>query len=138
MVADQKKEVNMACFIVSAVEAVAVTAVKKGVEKKEAEAEVKEVKAEVTKVPMSVKLKWLTWMLWGGVVLLAFEHLWHGELTPFFPFLTAMKNKDDMMEMFNEMATVGVCMALLITFVWIIVCVVADSLMKKDTSSVNA
>ena len=128
----------MACFIVSAVEAVAVTAVKKGVEKKEAEAEVKEVKAEVTKVPMSVKLKWLTWMLWGGVVLLAFEHLWHGEVTPFFPFLTAMKNKDDMMEMFKEMATVGVCMALLITFVWIVVCVVADSLMKKDNSSVNA
>ena len=68
----------MACFIVSAVEAVAVTAVKKGVEKKEAAAEVKEVKAEVTKVPMSVKLKWLTWMLWGGVVLLAFEQIWHG------------------------------------------------------------
>ncbi len=128
----------MACFIVSAVEAVAVTAVKKGVEKKEAVAEVKEEKAEVTKVPMSVKLKWLTWMLWGGVILLAFEHLWHGEIAPFFPFLTAMKDKEDMMEMFKEMATVGVCMAVLITVVWAVICVVADSLMKKDTSAVKA
>ncbi|MBP3238421.1 MAG: hypothetical protein J6M24_04925 [Lachnospiraceae bacterium] len=128
----------MACFIVSAVEAVAVTAVKKGVEKKENTQEAKEVKTEPAKVPMSVKLKWLTWMLWGGVILLAFEHLWHGEITPFFPFLTAMKNKEDMMEMLKEMATVGVCMALLITFVWVVVCVVADSMMKKDTSSVNA
>ena len=90
------------------------------------------------RIPFSSKMRWLNGLLWGGSGLLAFEHLWHGEVTPFFPFLTAMKNKDDMMEMFKEMATVGVCMALLITFVWIVVCVVADSLMKKDNSSVNA
>jgi len=34
-------------------------------------------------------LGWLTNMLWGGSLLLAFEHVWHGEETPWFPFLTA-------------------------------------------------
>ena len=71
-------------------------------------------------------------MLWGGVVLLAFEHIWHGEVVPWFPFLTAMADPADAAEMFTEMATVGVCMALLITLVWFVICKVADHLLKKS------
>ena len=120
----------MACFLVSAAEAVVVTAVEKVEEKKELQtAEKKEEK--VTKVPFSRKLKWLTWMLWGGAVLLAFEHVWHGEVVPWFPFLTAMADPADAAEMFHEMATVGVSMAVLITVVWIGMCLVADAIMKR-------
>ena len=110
----------MACFLVSAAEAVVVTAIEKAEEKKElkmAETET-EITEEVT-IPWSRKLKWLTYMLWGGAVLLAFEHIWHGEVVPWFPFLTAMSDPADAAEMFHEMATVGVSMAALVTAVWL-------------------
>ncbi|MBR6390662.1 MAG: hypothetical protein IKS16_04890, partial [Lachnospiraceae bacterium] len=64
-------------------------------------------------------------------------HIWHGEVVPWFPFLTAMSNAEDAAEMFHEMATVGVCMALLITVVWGVMCVVADALVKKSTKEVS-
>ena len=83
------------------------------------------------KVPLSKKLSWLSNMLWGGSVLLAFEHVWHGEVVAWFPFLTAMSDPNDAAEMFHEMATVGVCMALLITFVWAGICIVADRIVKR-------
>ena len=35
------------------------------------------------KVTFSRKLKWLNTMLWGGAALLAFEHVWHGEVVPY-------------------------------------------------------
>ena len=122
----------MACFLVSAAEAVVVTAVEKAEEKKEIKAaEAHEEVAEEKKIPFSKKLKWLTYMLWGGAVLLAFEHVWHGEVVPWFPFLTAMSDPGDAAEMFHEMATVGVCMAVLITVVWIGMCLAADAIMKR-------
>ena len=130
----------MACFLVSAAEAVVVTAVEKGSEKKE----VNEVKSsgsvqEEVRIPLSKKLKWLTYMLWGGSVLLAFEHIWHGEVVPWFPFLTAMSDPADAAGMLHEMATVGVCMAVLITVVWLVMCRVADSISKRpDTSDMQS
>ncbi len=120
----------MACFLVSAAEAVVVMAAEKAVEKKET-AETVIGSDTVVKIPFSVKLKWLRNMLWGGVVLLLFEHIWHGEVVPWFPFLTAMSDPSDAAEMFGEMATVGVSMALLITVVWLIVCKVADSIVNR-------
>ena len=124
----------MACFLVSAAEAVVVTAIEKAEEKKElkmAETET-EITEEVT-IPWSRKLKWLTYMLWGGAVLLAFEHIWHGEVVPWFPFLTAMSDPADAAEMFHEMATVGVAMAVLITVVWIAMCIVASAIAKRPS-----
>jgi hypothetical protein len=117
----------MACFLVSAAEAAAVTALKKAEEQKEE----KETKSEDISIPKSEKLKWLSNLLWGGAVLLAFEHVWHGEVVPWFPFLTAMSDPADTAEMFHEMATVGVSMALLITGVWLIMCKVADVIVKR-------
>ena len=125
----------MACFLVSAAEAAVVKAVEKHEEKVEAQAAVSESavnEAEVEpKIPMSRKLKWLTRLLIGGAVLLAFEHVWHGEVVPWFPFLTAMSDPADTAEMLHEMATVGVSMAGLITAVWFVMCKVADALVKK-------
>ena len=71
------------------------------------------------KIPFSRKLSWLTNLLWGGAGLLAFEHVWHGEVTPYFPFLTAASNPQDTAAMLHEMSTVGVSMAALITIVWV-------------------
>ena len=39
----------------------------------------------VVKTPFSRKLKWLCYMLFGGPALPAFEHIWHGEVVPWFP-----------------------------------------------------
>jgi hypothetical protein len=123
---------KMACFLVSAAEAVVVTAVEKAEEKKELQAIETGVAKEIeVKVPLSRKLKWLTYMLWGGAVLLAFEHVWHGEVVPWFPFLTAMSDPADAAEMFHEMATVGVTMAALITVVWLGMCKAADAIVKR-------
>ncbi len=119
----------MACFLVSAAEAVVVTAVEKLQEKKE-EVNVAE-KDSAVSIPLSRKLGWLRKMLTGGVVMLAFEHIWHGEVVPWFPFLTAMYDPGDTAEMLGEMSTVGVSMAVLITVVWAGMCVVADQKVKK-------
>ena len=116
----------MACFIVSAAEALVVTAVEKIEKKKEEKAtEAGREDAATARIPLSHKLSWLKYMLWGGVILLAFEHLWHGEIVPYLPFLTAMS------VMLHEMATVGVCMALLITAVWAVMCFAAEAIMKR-------
>ena len=123
----------MACFLVPAGEAIVATVVKKVEEKKEVTSE----KKEEVKIPFSQKLKWLTSLLWGGAILLAFEHLWHGEVVPFPPFLTAMNDPSDTAEMLHEMGTVGVTMAALITGVWIIMCIVADVIVKRKNTEVT-
>lgn len=115
----------MACFAVPLAEAIVTTVVRKVIEKKEkAPEEVEitldgELSEKAVKTPFSRKLKWLTNLLWGGSALLAFEHVWHGEVVPWFPFLTAASNPEDAAEMLHEMATVGVSMAALVTLVWL-------------------
>ena len=114
----------MACFVVPAVEAIVVTVVRKVMEKKEKQPEEVDivldgVAEKAHRIPFSGKLKWLTNLLWGGSALLAFEHVWHGEVVPWFPFLTAAADPADAAEMLHEMATVGVSMAVLVTLVWL-------------------
>ena len=115
---------EMACFLVSAAEAAVVTIAVKVIEKKEKAPDEVEIQFEdgiteiATGIPFSKKMKWLRNMLWGGAALLAFEHVWHGEIVPRFPFLTAAGDSADAAEMLHEMATVGVTMAVLVTAVW--------------------
>ena len=113
----------MACLLVPAAEAVVTTVVQKAIEKKEKAAagngNQAENKAGTSQMAsFSKKLKWLNNMLWGGAALLAFEHIWHGEIVPWFPFLTAASNPQDTAEMLHEMSTVGVSMAVLVTAIW--------------------
>lgn len=127
----------MACFIVPAAEAVIATIAAKVIKKKEnqkisLEPEIKEA-GNTEKIPFSRKLKWLTNLLWGGSVLLAFEHLWHGEIIPWFPFLTAAGDPESAAEMLMEMASAGVSMALLVTVVWGIMLLAAHSFEKKES-----
>ena len=121
----------MACFIVPAAEAVVTKVVEVVEEKREAAAEASGSDQADTRIPLSRKLSWLTWMLTGGAVLLMFEHVWHGEVVPYFPFLTAMYSPDATSEMLHEMATVGVTMAVLVTAVWAGVCAAADAILRR-------
>jgi len=118
----------MACFLVPAGEAVVVEIAKKAAESKKES--VKKESEATGHVPFTRKLGWLTKMLTGGAVLLAYEHIWHGEVVPFPPFLTAMNSADDTAEMLHEMSTVGVTMAIIVTTVWIGM-VIASSVLEK-------
>ncbi len=123
----------MACFIVPAAEAVVTTIVTKSMKSKEkdsAESRDGSFRTE-GEIPFSRKLKWLSNMLWGGSALLAFEHVWHGEVIPFFPFLTAAGNPAETAKMLYEMVTVGVSMSAGVTAVWCGMLIAVKAMEKK-------
>lgn len=130
----------MACFLVPVAEAAIVTVVAYAIKSKEKNAPMQTHKdssatGKETKISFSAKLKWLTHLLWGGAFLLAFEHVWHGEVIPYFPFLTAAGNPEDASVMLHEMTTVGVAMAVLVTLVWVGMVLVSHSLEKRTVQS---
>ena len=127
----------MACFMVSAATAAVVEVAGRYELKKEKRTEeegVQKLEGQPNRsvIPLSVKLRWLRNMLLGGVVLLLFEHIWHGEVTPWFPFLTAMSDSLDTAEMLHEMTTVGFGMVFAVFIVWIGVCVAVDSIVNRS------
>ncbi|MBP5529362.1 MAG: hypothetical protein J6X80_04845 [Lachnospiraceae bacterium] len=138
----------MACFLVPGTEAIVstiVTAVVKSKEKKDlkrnASVETKDISEKIG-TKFSTKLGWLNKMLWGGSALLAFEHVWHGEVIPVFPFLTAVKD-GEAAGMLQEMGTAGVTMAVLVTAAWIGMVIVSSAIEKRqsqneDTKEVKA
>lgn len=131
----------MACFLVPAAEAVVVTVVAqviKSKEKKEAKIAVNTNHAsasveavEKPKISLSNKLMWLTRLLWGGAFLLAYEHVWHGEVVPWFPFLTAASDPAETAAMLQEMSTIGVTMAVIVTLTWLGIVLVSKYMTKK-------
>ena len=128
----------MACFLVSAAEAVVVTAAAQITKNNEMKADSQKLakKAAVEtrqekQLPWSKKLMILAQLLWGGAFLLCFEHIWHGEVVPWFPFLTAMNDPGDTAEMLHEMSTIGVTMAIIVTVTWAIMMFVTDRIMER-------
>ena len=122
----------MACFVVPVTEAVVTTVaqrIMKAHEKEEKLSLEMDCAEGVNKIPFSVKLGWLNRLLWGGSALLAFEHLWHGEIVPFFPFLTAVAD-GEVSGMLAEMSTTGVMMAVLVTVVWAAMLLVSSAMEK--------
>ena len=109
----------MACFLVPTTEAIVTTVIKHAADKKGSDN------------IFIKKMNWLNTMLWGGSALLAFEHVWHGEVTPWFPFLTAASNAEDAAEMLHEMGTSGVAMAILVTLAWVVMVLVSQAVSKK-------
>jgi|GEM_PF-4283973 len=86
----------MACFLAPAAEAIIVTVIRKNEQKREAAALRSGAPAHVAAasesgIPWSRKLGWLTRMLWGGVFLLAIEHIWHGEVV----FMAPVPDRDE-------------------------------------------
>lgn len=118
----------MACFVAPAAEAV-ITSI---IAKKSKKSEVKN-----GKIPFSRKVKWLSNMLWGGSALLVFEHIWHGEVVPFFPFLTAAQTPAGAMEMIKEIASVGLVMGAIVTAVWGGVIAVIHWLEKEERKRIG-
>lgn len=128
----------MACFIAPVAEAIVTTCLTKAIKEKEKATKDQDSReCEVPKLHFSQKLSWLNNMLWGGSALLAFEHAWHGEITPFFPFLTAMESSEEALQMLHEISTVGVSMSLLVTAVWGLMVVVAGTMEKQARASIN-
>ncbi len=133
----------MACFLVPVTEAIITTVATKVLEKRESRIEAEQASlgmetVSVNKEPFSRKLKRLNALLWGGSALLAFEHLWHGEIQPFFPFLTAAADPAEQADMLHEMATVGVSMSILVTAAWGIATFITDKIAKRDSSSLSS
>ena len=128
----------MACFLVPGAEAIVATVVTAVVRKKEKDS-LKNISGESKKaseslgIKFSTKLGWLNKMLWGGSALLAFEHIWHGEVIPVFPFLTAVK-EGDVMGMLGEMSTAGVTMASLVTTAWVAMVIMSSIIEKRKNS----
>ncbi len=108
----------MACFTAPLAQAIVVSAAKSSS------------KDEVSCNPFVRRLDWLQKMLFGGSFLLAIEHVWHGEITWRFPFLTAVRDGNTA-DMLHEIATVGVAMAVLISVAWAVMVVVAEALERR-------
>jgi len=97
----------MACFLVPTGVAIVTTAIGK-------------------KVPEKYHLNWLNSMLWGGVVMLAIEHIVHREIVLYPPFLTA-----GLSEVLPEMLRVGVPMTLAIFLIWGVMVAVATRVSRR-------
>ncbi len=97
----------MACFLVPAGVAIVTTIVGK-------------------KAPEKYHLNWLNSMMWGGVAMLAIEHISHREFVPYPPFLTA-----GLPEVLPEMLRVGVPMTLSIFLIWGVMVVVAARVSRR-------
>ena len=119
----------MACFIVPGAEAVITTAAQKILEHHEKKT------GTASELCFSKKLGNLNKLLWGGSALLAFEHLWHGEITPWFPFLTAASTPEST-AMLHEMAVSGVAMALVVTAVWAAMTAIGFSAERRRAAEV--
>ena len=117
----------MACFIVPTTEAIVTTIAAKVIKKKEADHHID----SSEHISLSRKMGWLNNMLWGGSALLAFEHVWHGEVQPFFPFLTAASDPESAAEMLHEMATSGTAMAAVVTLAWAGLCAAVSAVQKR-------
>jgi len=78
------------------------------------------------KVPEKYHINWLNSMLWGGVVMLAVEHIAHKEIVLYPPFLTA-----GLSEVLPEMIKVGVPMTIVIFLIWGIMVAIAAVTNKK-------
>ena len=133
----------MACFVVPAAEAIIVTAAYFAAKRRETKIEARSFATEgkfesnEKKVTWSRRLGWLLSLLWGGVLLLAFEHIWHGEVVLYPPFLSAMSTAEDTATMLHEMATVGTSMALFVTGIWGAVCLFVQARVKKLNKSLK-
>jgi len=107
----------MACFLAPIAAAVIVTGIK-------------------NKVNPKYHLDWLITMFWGGVAMLVIEHVAHGEIVFYPPFLTAMKDPADTITMFKEIASVGTSMTLAIIAVWLVMVLVANKIKTVTTKNI--
>ena len=120
----------MACFLVSATVGIGTAVARHIVKRHENKLEL-EGKAQLPEkfgsdVKWSKKLGYLELTLFSGSFVLALEHILHGEVVPFPPFLTAASSPAETAEMFKEMGTVGVAMLGILVAAWAIGVFIVD------------
>ena len=82
-----------------------------------------------------LKLSLLNTMLWGGVALLAAEHVFHGEITAWAPYLTAMSSPADTAAMLSEIVSIGGAMTAAISITWIGTLAVTTLMTKRISAT---
>ena len=87
-------------------------------------------------ISWATKLGWLEKLFFGGCALLAFEHVWHGEIIFQFPFLTGVRDGNTA-EVLKEIATVGGAMTALIFAIWIGMLVVSAAIVRRTPASLE-
>lgn len=127
----------MACFVAPTVMAIAGGIINHRIKKREKTVVTENVKMNTSKIPFSKKLSWLNTLLLGGSFLLLIEHIWHGEIVAYFPFLTAMESMFETQQMLLEILTVGVGMSVLCTAVWGVMLGIVHILEKKNSKLVK-
>lgn len=124
----------MACFTVTTVAAIGVGVARHIVKHNEKKADPTRVDPiKLDNVPFSKKLGILELGLWGGSFILAGEHVFHGEVTYKFPWLTAVA-EGETIGMLQEMATVGVGMLAIIVATWGIGLLVRRLILKRKAN----
>ena len=116
----------MACFSAPLAAAIAAGVVRRGMAAKTVE--------QPGTISWATKLGWLEKLSFGGCVLLAFEHIWHGEIIFQFPFLTGVRDGNTA-EVLREIATVGGTMTALILAVWIGMLIVSFVIVKRGKTA---
>jgi len=111
--------ISMACFLVSATLGLITTLAR-------------------DRFPAKWHINWLNIMILGGSVALAVEHVAHGEIVPWPPFLTAMASPEDTAVMLKEMVTVGIPMALALVLAWAMIVVTYNSLVSVEKKPAGA
>ncbi|MEE3421404.1 MAG: hypothetical protein VZR11_01645 [Succinimonas sp.] len=105
----------MCCFFVPGAEAIALSAVSLILKRGHHDEHDRHDEKRSFSQKLAHHLTRLSHLLYGGSLLLALEHIWHGEIMFAPPFITAMQSPEDTAVMLEEMSTAGVSMALLVT-----------------------
>lgn len=130
----------MACFTISAAAGIGVAVARHLVKRHEKKLvlEGKEPKIEKfgSDIKWSKKLAYLELTLFAGSFVLAIEHMIHGEVTFFPPFLTAASDPSEAMAMLQEMGTVGVAMLGILVAAWGIGVLIADFIKYRKRKAV--
>ena len=116
----------MACFSAPLAAAIATGIVRRGMAAKTVE--------QPGTISWATKLGWLEKLFFGGCVLLAFEHIWHGEIIFQFPFLTGVRDGNTA-EVLKEIATVGGTMTALIFAIWVGMLVVSAAIVRRTPAA---
>lgn len=78
--------------------------------------------------PEKWHIGWLNTMILGGSIALGIEHVAHGEIVPWPPFVTAMATPADTAAMLAEIAAIGIPMALSLVAAWVAMVVIYETL----------
>ncbi|MEX2750765.1 MAG: hypothetical protein Q6366_002655 [Candidatus Freyarchaeota archaeon] len=78
--------------------------------------------------PKNWHIDWLNAMLWGAVAMFALEHIAHGEIVPYPPFLTA-----GLPEVLPEMMSIGIPMSIFSVSAWGGMVLITERLKQTNT-----